>query len=158
MAQVQLYAGGGDEFLRASRLHDATSNTYFFAAAVAARLRTLAGDDVAGATWPLTLQRVPGGRGAYRGVVPGGVTLTPNEGYRVTLTADDGATQATWELVVTAAAGVLSGSASVVVLEVTPWSDEPATFGDHALAVAQMAAAPWSDAAETFGSHVITQV
>jgi hypothetical protein len=101
---------------------------------------------------------VPGGRGAYRGVVPGGVTLTPNDGYRVTLTADDGATQATWELVVTAAAGVPSGSASVVTLDAAPWSDAPETFGSHALAVAQMTATPWSDAAETFGAATIAPV
>lgn len=69
------------------------------AAVVTFRVQTVAGVDVAGASWPLTMTYISGSQGDFIGVLPDAVALVAGTAYRFVATVDAGANQyGTWTI------------------------------------------------------------
>lgn len=81
---------GNDHIVELAGLHDEISGSYLNAATVTARLKTVAGVEVAGESWPITLTYVTGSNGNYRGTIEDAVVLESGKSYMLEITADGG--------------------------------------------------------------------
>lgn len=82
---------GNDQTVELQALKDEVSGDFINNATVTARLKTMAGVDVAGETWPITLAYVTNTDGNYRGLLEDGLTLSNLTRYIVEIRADAGA-------------------------------------------------------------------
>ena len=72
------------------RLKSAVENTYINDAAVNVTVKTTAGANVSGQTWPLLLTYVPGSSGDYRGVLSENLAFAANTTYVAVVHANAG--------------------------------------------------------------------
>lgn len=89
MAYGTLYVGN-DMLLTVSGLKAQTTGNWINNATVTCTLLDAAGDQIPGATWPLTLSYVAGTNGNYRVVLPDTLSLVAGEALRCHVTADAG--------------------------------------------------------------------
>jgi hypothetical protein len=92
-----------DNLLELVDLKDVVADTFVNAAAVTVTLVDKDGVEVAGTTWPLTMDYVASSDGQYRATLLDTLTLIPDDLYTAQITVNDGADrQAHWEFLVRA--------------------------------------------------------
>lgn len=72
---------GNDNLLQLDGLTDETDSTYVNSATVVCTVKTTAGVDVTGMSWPLTLSYVSGSNGKYQGILTNSLVLSGREKY-----------------------------------------------------------------------------
>ena len=83
---------GSDNVAEIESLTNAITSSYLNSATCTVTLYDVAGNEVTGETWPLTLNYVTDSDGDYRGTITDTVTsnLKPNKRYRLLYTANGG--------------------------------------------------------------------
>lgn len=88
---------GNDMVLELTGLRNSITGAYVNGATVTVHLRTRAGVDVTGATWPLSMPYVAASSGDYRCELPSGLSLTAGAYYIAQIAVVDGANVARWD-------------------------------------------------------------
>lgn len=83
--------------LELNGLRNALSDEFINAALVAATLQDISGVDVAGQSWPVTLNYVPGSKGCYQILLSASLNLINKKKYKLTLVAQGSGMDARWE-------------------------------------------------------------
>lgn len=88
-----------DAYIEVKGLLNRTTGAFVENATMAVTLKTLAGAEVAGQTWPLTMSFVTGTNGVYRATMPSTLDVTQGTSYTAVITADGGpGLLAKWEI------------------------------------------------------------
>lgn len=87
---------GNHNEIQLNGLNDAR-NVYQNDAVVSVTLKTLAGANVAGQTWPFTLSYVTGSNGVYRGLLQPTLSVQANDSLRANVDVSAGGLVAHWE-------------------------------------------------------------
>jgi hypothetical protein len=85
-----------DNRLRLFGLRNRTTGEFVNDATVSAGLTTLAGDPVAGQSFPIALNYIPGSNGDYQAVLQNTLELIPRHWYRLRVTASGDGVDAVW--------------------------------------------------------------
>lgn len=81
---------GNDNILELNGMTDIVLDTFINNAAVTVTVKTLAGDSVAGQSWPLTMDFVPSSNGVYRATLAAALVIEPGKQYIAEIDADGG--------------------------------------------------------------------
>lgn len=99
---MQVLLVQNDQTVEVLGLQDQVSGSYQNAATVTARIKTMAGVDVTGVTWPITLAYVAASSGNYRGTFEAAASLSPGLRYIVEISAAQSGLEGFWHQDVTA--------------------------------------------------------
>lgn len=95
-----------DNLLTLDALYDNAGASYVNDATVTVTLLDMAGSEVSGETWPVSLSYVSGSDGKYRGTLTDTLSLSANKRYTAKVTADGGAgKKRTWYVAALATRG-----------------------------------------------------
>ena len=81
---------GSDNVLRLDIFRDEIEGEYLNSATVTATVRDLAGNEITGVSWPITLTYVASSNGRYQATVDAAASVTENSQYYVYYTAVQG--------------------------------------------------------------------
>ena len=81
---------GNDQLITVVGLKDEITGEFINDAAVEVTLKDRSGNEVAGQSWPFTLDYVTDTDGDYRGILEDGLALQPNKLYTVIIDVDAG--------------------------------------------------------------------
>jgi hypothetical protein len=99
MSNITIIYIGNDSVMEVADLKNDQTGADINDAAVTVRLKTTAGADVDGETWPKTLNYVEGSQGMYRATLPYTLELAAGGRYVATIVADAGAgLRAEWDI------------------------------------------------------------
>ena len=88
-----------DAYIEVKGLLNRTTGAFVEDAAMTVTLRTLAGAEVAGHTWPAAMAFVVGTNGVYRAMIPAALDVTQGTSYVAVIEADGGpGLLAKWEI------------------------------------------------------------
>lgn len=93
---MQVLFPGNDLTLRVNGVRDEVTSDYLNAATVTAVVKKTNGEEVAGQTWPLTLDYVAASNGNYIGNLEAGNTIVKGRTYKVEVTAQYGGFAGFW--------------------------------------------------------------
>lgn len=85
-----IFYDDNDTLITLSGLTAAGSGAAVSAATVTVTVKDTAGDEVAGATWPMSMPPVVGSAGTYRAVLPAELAVTPERQYTAEISVDAG--------------------------------------------------------------------
>ena len=88
---------GNDNVMELRGLRNAVSSDYMNAATVSVTIKTKAGVNVAGATWPITMTYVTSSTGNYRGTIPAALEIVHGREYLAVISATMSGTTARWD-------------------------------------------------------------
>ncbi len=86
-----------DNYLEVDALKNGATDAYQNSATVTATLKTSAGAEVAGQSWPLTLDYVAASDGTYRGILDDALSLVDGTTYVAHIEAVSAGVTAHWE-------------------------------------------------------------
>ena len=92
-----------DTYVTISGLQNGSNSSYFNGATVTMTLKDLAGSDVSGVAWPVSLSYEAASNGNYNGVVDKAVSLTHGNMYFLEVTAAQDGIDAFWRIPMVAA-------------------------------------------------------
>lgn len=91
MSNIHILLDNNDSILEVDGLKNELTGVFLNAATVTVTLKDAAGADVAGDTWPKTLNYLAASNGTYRATLLYSLTLTAGSRYTAVITADGGA-------------------------------------------------------------------
>lgn len=94
-----------DHVLEIPSLTNGVTGETISGATVTATLTTAGGEEVAGETWPISLNEDPAVDGCYRGILPDSLVLVHGQRLYATVIATSGSLTRTWTLPLVARVG-----------------------------------------------------
>lgn len=97
--EAQILFFGNDNLIELRGLKNEVAGTYLNAATVTVTLKDSDGDNVAGASWPMTMSYVASSNGIYRATLPSTLSVVEDGRYTAVVAVNGGAgLVARWDL------------------------------------------------------------
>lgn len=88
---------GNDNYLTAKGLKNGADGSFINTATVTATLKDMAGNDVAGAAWPLILTYEAESNGNYRGLLTEALNIVADQYYQLIIDIEDSGLTGHWQ-------------------------------------------------------------
>lgn len=92
-----LLSGDNDNLLQLDGLKNGADNSFINDAAVSATLKDAQGNNISGMNWPAVMNYITDSQGRYQLMLDNALNLTAGVYYTVSVVAESGGLNATWE-------------------------------------------------------------